>query len=89
MIITALLAPVGVALGCPFPVLLAREGAPAGRIATLWAINGAAAGAGATIAVLALRVGGSTDTLVLGAALYLLVAILALRVTPAAGPAIR
>ncbi|MBK9034918.1 MAG: hypothetical protein IPL61_27255 [Myxococcales bacterium] len=82
-LIIAVLAPVGVALGCPFPVLLAHEGAPASRIASMWAINGAAAVAGGTIAVLALRVAGSTDTLRLAAGLYLLVAILARGVTPA------
>lgn len=76
-LVCALLAPVGLALGCPFPVLLAHEGAPADRIASLWAINGAAAVAGGTIAVLALRVAGATDALRLAAALYLLVAILA------------
>ena len=76
-LILVALAPVGVALGCPFPVLLAHAGAPADRIASLWAINGAAAVAGSTIAVIALRVAGAPDTLRVAAALYLLVAIIA------------
>ncbi|MGE0871732.1 MAG: hypothetical protein AB7P03_24450 [Kofleriaceae bacterium] len=79
--IAAMLAPVGLAIGCPFPVLLARHGNPASRIASLWAINGAASVAGGVVAVLALRVGGSTHALLLAAALYLVAAVIA----PAAG----
>ena len=71
LLITAILAPVGLAIGCPFPVLLAHHGEPARRIAGLWAINGAASVAGGIVAVLALRVAGSTDALVLAAGLYL------------------
>ena len=76
-IIAALLAPVGAALGGPFPVLLARESAPAERIAGLWAVNGAAGVAGGTVAVLALRVAGTTATLLIGAGLYLATALVA------------
>lgn len=79
-LILVALAPVGVALGCPFPVLLAHAGAPADRIASLWAINGAAAVAGGTLAVIALRVAGAPNTLRVAAALYLGVAIIARRV---------
>ncbi len=79
--IAALLAPVGLALGGPFPVLLAHHGAPTSRIASLWAINGAASVAGGVIAVLALRVAGATDTLWLAAGLYLATG----AVAPAAG----
>jgi hypothetical protein len=43
----------------------------------LWAINGAASVAGGIVAVLALRVAGSTDALVLAAGLYLATAALA------------
>ncbi|MEO8707389.1 MAG: hypothetical protein ABI867_45600, partial [Kofleriaceae bacterium] len=68
LLIAALLAPVGLAVGCPFPTLLAHHGE---RIASLWAINGAAAVAGGIVAVLALRVAGSTDALFLAAGLYL------------------
>ncbi len=75
LLIAALLAPVGLALGGPFPVLLARHGEPAARIASLWAINGCASVAGGSVAVLALRVGGSTHALVLAAALYFVVAL--------------
>jgi hypothetical protein len=81
LLITAILAPVGLAIGGPFPVLLAHHGEPAGRIASLWAINGAASVAGGIVAVLALRVAGSTDALFLAAGLYLAAAALA----PAAG----
>ena len=79
LVIAAILAPVGLAIGCPFPVLLAHHGEPANRIASLWAINGAAAVAGGIIAVLALRVGGSTDALFLAAGLYLATAAIAPR----------
>ena len=77
LLIATMLAPAGLAIGCPFPVLLAHHGEPAPRIASLWAINGAAAVAGGVVAVLALRVAGSTDTLVLAAALYLAAAAIA------------
>jgi len=66
-----LLAPVGLALGRPFPALLAR-----GDLARLWTINGAASVAGGVIAVLALRVFGATDALYLGAGIYLAAALL-------------
>ena len=71
--IALLLAPVGLAIGCPFPLLLAKSGEPS-RIARLWAINGAASVAGGIVGVLALRVGGSTHGLGLAAVLYLVAA---------------
>jgi hypothetical protein len=82
LLITAILAPAGLAIGGPFPVLLAHHGEPASRIASLWAINGAAAVAGGIVAVLALRVAGSTYALFLAAGLYLAAAAMA----PAADP---
>ncbi len=77
LLIAVLLAPAGLAIGCPFPVLLAHHGEPASRIASLWAINGAAAVAGGVVAVLALRVAGSTDALLLAACLYVVAAAIA------------
>jgi hypothetical protein len=77
LLVAVIVAPVGVAIGCPFPVLLAHHGEPADRIASLWAINGAASVAGGIVAVLALRVGGSTHALVIAAGLYLAVAAMA------------
>jgi len=77
LLITAILAPAGLAIGCPFPVLLAHHGEPSSRIASLWAINGAAAVAGGIVAVLALRVAGSTHALFLAAGLYLAAAAMA------------
>ncbi|MBA3454461.1 MAG: hypothetical protein H0T42_15330 [Deltaproteobacteria bacterium] len=77
LLITAMLAPAGLAIGCPFPVLLTHQGEPATRIASLWAINGAAAVAGGIVAVLALRVAGSTHALLLAAGLYLVAAAMA------------
>jgi len=77
VLITAILAPAGLAIGCPFPVLLAHHGEPASRIASLWAINGAASVAGGIVAVLALRVAGSTYALFLAAGLYLAAAVIA------------
>lgn len=77
LLIAALLAPAGLAIGCPFPTLLAHHGEPAPRIASLWAINGVASVAGGIAAVLALRVAGSTHALVLAALLYLASAALA------------
>jgi hypothetical protein len=74
LLIIALLAPAGLAIGGPFPTLLAQHGEPVGRIASLWAINGAGAVAGGVIAVLALRVGGTTHALVVAAVLYVVVA---------------
>ncbi len=82
VLITLILAPTGLAIGCPFPVLLARHGEPTSRIASLWAINGAASVAGGIVAVLELRVGGSTHALVLAAGMYLVAAVLA----PASAP---
>lgn len=79
VLIAAILAPVGLTLGCPFPILLAHHGQPATRIASLWGINGAAAVAGGIVAVLALRVGGSTHALLLAAGLYLAASALAPR----------
>ncbi|HEY0253380.1 MAG TPA: hypothetical protein VGC41_17720, partial [Kofleriaceae bacterium] len=79
--IALLLAPVGLAIGRPFPTLLAR---PDIRIASLWAVNGAASVAGGIVAVLALRVGGSTDALILASVLYLTAAVVAPRSTLAA-----
>jgi hypothetical protein len=76
-LITAILAPAGLAIGGPFPVLLAHHGEPARRIASLWAVNGAASVAGGIVAVLALRGAGSTDALLLAAGLYLLAAMMA------------
>jgi hypothetical protein len=69
-LITLILAPTGLAIGGPFPVLLAHHGEPAIRIASLWAINGAASVAGGIVAVLALRVAGTTDALYLASGLY-------------------
>lgn len=77
LLITAILAPAGLAIGCPFPVLLAQHGEPTRRIASLWAINGAASVAGGIVAVLALRVGGSTHALLVAAGLYLAAAAMA------------
>ena len=74
LLIAILLAPVGLAIGGPFPTLLARHG---DRIASLWAINGAASVAGGVVAVLVLRVGGSTHALLLAAGLYLVTALVA------------
>jgi hypothetical protein len=68
--IAAMLAPLGLAIGCPFPVLIVHHGEPDGRIASLWAINGAAAVAGGIVAVLALRVGGASQALFVAAGLY-------------------
>jgi SAM-dependent methyltransferase len=79
LLIAAMVAPVGLAIGGPFPTLLAQHGDPDRRIATLWAINGAASVAGGIVAVLALRVAGSTDTLLLGAGLYVAAAAIAPR----------
>ena len=77
LLIALLLAPAGVAIGGPFPVLLAQHGDPANRIASLWAINGAASVAGGIVAVLALRVAGTTDALSIAAGLYLAAAAIA------------
>jgi spermidine synthase len=77
LLIAALLAPTGLAIGCPFPVLLAHHGEPARRIASLWAINGAASVAGGVVAVLALRVAGSPHALLLAAGLYVVAAAMA------------
>jgi len=73
LVIAALLAPVGLAIGCPFPRLLAEQD-DRERIASLWGINGAASVAGGIVAVLALRVAGSTHALLLAAGLYLVAA---------------
>jgi hypothetical protein len=77
LLITVILAPVGLAIGCPFPVLLVHHGEPAPRLASLWAVNGAASVAGGIAAVLALRVAGSTHALFLAAGLYLATAAIA------------
>ncbi len=77
LLIAAILAPAGLAIGCPFPMLLAHHGEPAHRIASLWAINGAASVAGGVVAVLALRVAGSTHALLLAAGLYVVAAAMA------------
>jgi hypothetical protein len=77
LLIAAMLAPAGLAIGGPFPVLLTHHGEPASRIASLWAVNGAASVAGGIVAVLALRVAGSTSALFLAAGLYLAAAAMA------------
>jgi hypothetical protein len=77
ILIAVILAPVGLTLGCPFPVLLAQHGEPTERIASLWAINGAASVAGGIVAVLSLRVYGSTHALLLAAGLYLVATLVA------------
>jgi hypothetical protein len=77
VLIAVLLAPAGLAIGCPFPILLAHHGEPARRISSLWAINGTSSVAGGIVAVLALRVAGSTHALILAAGLYLVAAALA------------
>lgn len=74
-LVAALLAPVGLAIGGPFPALLARHGDRDDRVARLWATNGAGAVAGGVVAVLALRVGGIGHALAIAAALYALAAI--------------
>jgi hypothetical protein len=85
LLIAALLAPAGLAIGCPFPLLLAHHGEPADRIASLWAINGSASVAGGIVAVLALRVAGSTDALLLAAVFYVAAAVIAPATTTAPG----
>lgn len=77
LLIAVLLAPTGLAIGGPFPVLLAHHGDPATRIASAWAINGAASVAGGIIAVLVLRAFGSTHALVVASAVYAVVAVAA------------
>jgi SAM-dependent methyltransferase len=77
LLILAILGPAGLAIGGPFPVLLAQHGEPARRIASLWAINGAASVAGGIVAVLALQVAGSSHALFLAAGLYLVAAVMA------------
>jgi hypothetical protein len=89
VVISAVLAPVGLAIGGPFPVLLAHHGEPASRIASLWAINGAASVAGGIVAALALRVAGATDALILAAGLYLAAAAMVPAATVAGGQARR
>jgi hypothetical protein len=81
LLIAAILAPAGLAIGSPFPALLSHHGEPASRIASLWAINGAASVAGGIVAVLALRVAGTTHALFLAAGMYVAAAAIA----PAAG----
>jgi hypothetical protein len=76
LLIAVLLAPAGLAIGCPFPLLLVHHGE---RIASLWAINGTASVAGGIVAVLALRVAGSTYTLFVAAGFYAAAAITAPR----------
>ena len=78
-LIAALVAPAGLAIGCPFPVLLSHHGEPTDRIASMWAVNGAASVAGGIIATLALRVAGATDTLLLAAGVYVAASVLAPR----------
>ena len=88
LIVIAILAPSGLAIGGPFPVLLAQHGEPARRLASLWAIGGAAAVAGGIVAVLALRVAGATDALVFAAGLYVAAAALAPRAATRAWPTV-
>jgi len=76
-LVAAMVAPVGLAIGGPFPVLLAHHGEPVDRIASLWAINGAGAVAGGIVGVLALRVGGSTHALLFAGGLYVVAAAIA------------
>ena len=76
LLITVILAPAGLAMGCPFPVLLPHHGEPASRIASLWAINGAASVAGGIVAVLASRIAGSTHALLIAARSYVVAAAL-------------
>ncbi|HEY1551600.1 MAG TPA: hypothetical protein VGG28_27420 [Kofleriaceae bacterium] len=75
VIVALLLAPTGLAIGGPFPTLLAHHG---DRIARLWATGGAASVVGGIVAVLALRVAGSTTALLLAAALYLAASLVAM-----------
>jgi spermidine synthase len=75
--IVVLLGPVGIAIGGPFPALLAQHGEPPRRIAALWAVNGVASVVGGIVAVLALRVAGSTHALELAAGAYLAMALVA------------
>ena len=77
--IAAILAPAGLAIGGPFPTLIAHHGEPAERIASLWAINGVGSVAGGVVAVLALRVAGATDALGVAAAVYAAAAVVAPR----------
>jgi predicted membrane-bound spermidine synthase len=77
LLIAGMLAPVGLTIGGPFPVLLAHHGDPDTRIASLWAVNGAASVAGGVVAVLALRVAGSTHALFVAAGLYVAAAVIA------------
>ena len=86
LLVAVIVGPAGIAIGTPFPVLLAHHGEPADRIANLWAINGAASVAGGIVAVLALRVGGSTHALVIAAALYLAAAAMAPNARPSDRP---
>jgi len=68
-------APGGLGIGCPFPLLLVHQGKPERRIARRWAINGVASVGGGIVAVLALRVAGSTVALYLAAGLYVVAAL--------------
>jgi hypothetical protein len=77
VLIALMLAPAGLAIGCPFPLLLDHHGSPERRIARLWAINGVASVGGGIVAVLALRVAGSTVALYLAAGLYVAAALAA------------
>lgn len=71
VILTAVL---GVPMGIPFPSLLRLAGRSDQRVALLWALNGAFSVLGSTLAIVVSMTWGFSLALLLGAALYLLLA---------------
>lgn len=71
--LTALL---GIPMGVPFPSLMRLAAQYRGRVALLWALNGAFSVLGSTLAVVLSMTWGFSSALTTGAALYLLLAAL-------------
>jgi hypothetical protein len=74
MCLTALL---GVPMGIPFPSLMRIAGQIRQRVALLWAVNGVFSVLGSVLAVVISMTWGFSWTLLLGALLYLMLAVLA------------
>ena len=71
--VLALVAPIGLSLGAPFPDLLRRYARPDDRrVAYLWAVNGVGSVLGAGLTLMLSLVLGGHVVLLAGSALYLL-----------------
>lgn len=83
LLIILILAPLGLAMGMPFPSLLSSVKSGDDRqLGIIWGINGLASLAGANLWIVVMFLGGGNATLLCGSAIYVLAGLVAIKARP-------